>query len=1728
MERKNQKSTSDQSGYGPTMRAAQFRRHGKRAARRGVLLLVVLSLLSLFALIGVTFVLVTSQAKRTARADAKLQLQVTTVPSEQMDDAFRQLIRDSNNPLSSMQFHSLLGDMYGQDGVRGKIGSVGSGSTPPFIDVFVSSTDLTNLVDPSSADSSPTLMTTPTTTQLQTNGYYNGCVFTVTSGDAANQSARIVGWGFSSSTFTIRIAASHDFPISNANSLKDQTFVINGRPFNGTGLGFRSSGGAADLGLAGAGGVPVVYLPNTKFVRQTDGSIATPPNVGGTDEDYDAPDPHNMALAYVPITPNSGSIASGDILPSFHRPDMVNFLQNGSNAYASGWSDPNVQRQAIMRPLKTDHPSFTGGNTNPSGNPLGFDPINGPWDVDNDGDGIADSVWIDLGMPVATAANGRQYKPLFAFLVVDMDGRLNVNAHGNLMQTNANYYAPVSGSGTIGDYAFSTTPTTSQSLTLKRGGGYGPAEVSLSGLGVNPSTLLASRFGAMGSGPDNVLDGIKRFDFPLNPYPTASSTTTVGYGTPPDLWGRAALALDFAGQPMWSYLSGALANASNPPTAPNDMPNDPYALNLFRSRGNGSTATVGNPFSSADLERVLRANDFRVASTASQAPSPRLAQLLDPTLDATTLSKIATLMTTDSFDLPSPGFLPTKDMIAALNSAGITIPANLNILDLLRAKMQNGGGTFPANNLASMLPPEVIAGQRFDLNRPFGNGIDDDGDYIVDEPDEYSTNNEAPPASAANLPVSTNWQAQLGTTPFNLTNNIKLDGTAGNATATDAALARQQYAKYLYILMMLFSDTNFQTEPGANQAEINARRIAQWAINVVDFRDPDSIMTQFEYDVNPFNNLTVDWNPATDSSNSSDSTDRRVVWGVEYPDLLLTETLALHDRRVKDVVDGDGVKNDMKGSNGMTKDIDFDQYRVPQGSVFFELYCPRNGNASIAGPSGSRWDSFPKELYSPDTAGNPPQLDLGKMANDGSHWPVWRIAITQSGVDVQSTLGSKPFSANLDPVPSSGSATPNASLFDPSNPNGSIKIERVVWFTNDTSIPPLSSDPTVINGASSYQGTNATLLVSPGQYAVIGPRAITPIGMTSPAMGPAALAQQKIDLSNGKVVYTSANTSTPNNVFQSTTDAVSMICEANLPGWPTPVGVSVSEPLLSSYYSKVPTVAGPSGETDTYLKAYDKPFDNSAGMPISSLLPMAAAGMQAANFKTALLQRLANPQKGFNADTNPYITVDWQPINLNIFNGEQYDTDPASIDKDDSFPYASPSGPLLLSSRERGPTQSSSDLWTSLLPYLPISPANASGVGSGQAVVDFNIRNTLGALNQSMGAPLGATALAVTSGYPSAAKSYAYKNAPKYDATNGPTLPFSWLTWNNRPFANQGELMLVPSTSAEQTLRLYSSNTGGNPFSPTSFVFPFQHLMNFWMSNDGSAGSAPYYYRALEFLHVPSRFVGTETFMKPLATGLSSEQSLGSLFYAPFNKISHYREPGRVNINTIPTTPDGADNRIWNALHNNPNGTFAEPLWANLLNSRAGMPYLLPPPSMAPAMSAPFTVGNLLFAQDANRPSYFSRPFRTAGGSAFSLPGVPAVSSTGTDIEVSATLERPDPQNPTQPLLNLPATGTLYADPNRNAYFRYEPAMRLSSVLTTRSNVYAVWITMGYFEVTSVTADPAKYPDGFMLGQELGSDTGDTKRHRAFYMYDRSIPVGFQFGHDLNIDKGVLLKRYIQ
>ena len=152
-----------------------------------------------------------------------------------------------------------------------------------------------------------------------------------------------------------------------------------------------------------------------------------------------------------------------------------------------------------MRPIREDHPNFDGSN--PRSVPpnlanagqllknnniaIPYWEVVGPWDVDNDNDGIPDSIWVDLGDPIQQAEDGTRYKPLYAFLVIDLDSRLNVNAHGLAdhirptpfarQQARTGRFNHVDNlAGTRGPGG----PRYSSDL-LAQGSGYGPAEISL-------------------------------------------------------------------------------------------------------------------------------------------------------------------------------------------------------------------------------------------------------------------------------------------------------------------------------------------------------------------------------------------------------------------------------------------------------------------------------------------------------------------------------------------------------------------------------------------------------------------------------------------------------------------------------------------------------------------------------------------------------------------------------------------------------------------------------------------------------------------------------------------------------------------------------------------------------------------------------------------------------------------------------------------------------------------------------------------------------------------------------------------------------------------------------------------------------------------------------------------------------------------------------------------------
>jgi hypothetical protein len=304
-----------------------------------------------------------------------------------------------------------------------------------------------------------------------------------------------------------------------------------------------------------------------------------------------------------------------------------------------------------------------------------------------------------------------------------------------------------------------------------------------------------------------------------------------------------------------------------------------------------------------------------------------------------------------------------------------------------------------------------------------------------------------------------------------------------------------------------------------------------------------------------------------------------------------------------------------------------------------------------------------------------------------------------------------------------------------------------------------------------------------------------------------------------------------------------------------------------------------------------------------------------------------------------------------------------------------------------------------------------------------------------------------------------------------------------------------------------------------------------------SSGAVPpfaaHWERVLEFVRVPSRFTGIDL------QGNSPSFAGGShVFQPPFNWISQYREPGRVNLNTIYAQD------VWDGLnYGYPVGfdatvpTVTPFTW--FTGSRQGYAGIT-----WTAYNAVNDWSNL----DARYPTRFARPLRSFAG----LVNVPPTKNDPTSpadfepttvvgSEVQSGVLRKHPNND-NPLLNLTSADQAL-NTSRNPFFRYEGLQRLGNLATTRSNVYAVCITMGYFEVEPIEYEPADnssltfgltaqefkaiYGDGYQLAAELGLSTGDQRRHKAFYLIDRTIPVAFVRGQDLNVDKAIILKRHV-
>jgi hypothetical protein len=393
--------------------------------------------------------------------------------------------------------------------------------------------------------------------------------------------------------------------------------------------------------------------------------------------------------------------------------------------------------------------------------------------VDNDGDGVSDGIWLADVLPPQRTPDGGQMSFAVSYLVLDLDGRINVNAHGSFVRAQA-------------IQSGSTYPK--NPATVPIGMGYGPADVDAARVVAPDATAdqLPTRYVTLLQGGAMTQNAVVSSTTQWRPTPQAGATQAGRYGLGSGVQpgGSAVTGTNPLNSDAWLFgnsptdLKSRLQvfTQGGPPTLTFFRPTPwgnpdtddvlgagtaahPYRMRIDddgpRAAGTNASDAI---YGVAELERLLRQFDADAATL-----SPRLAAMFDDLAERSRMT-----VTTDSWDTP-----------AITGAAATTI--------------QSAAGGYSDPN--AVLSPETVAGLRLDLNRPITNA------------------------------------------------------------------SRQELFRHLFTLLVALGLP-------ANDST------AQWAANVIEFRDPDSIMTWYPFDLNPADG----WTPGATG-----------VWGAERPEMAITE-----------------------------------------------------------------------------------------------------------------------------------------------------------------------------------------------------------------------------------------------------------------------------------------------------------------------------------------------------------------------------------------------------------------------------------------------------------------------------------------------------------------------------------------------------------------------------------------------------------------------------------------------------------------------------------------------------------------------------------------------------------------------------------------------------------------------------------------------------------------------
>jgi hypothetical protein len=110
-------------------------------------------------------------------------------------------------------------------------------------------------------------------------------------------------------------------------------------------------------------------------------------------------------------------------------------------------------------------------------------------------------------------------------------------------------------------------------------------------------------------------------------------------------------------------------------------------------------------------------------------------------------------------------------------------------------------------------------------------------------------------------------------------------------------------------------------------------------------------------------------------------------------------------------------------------------------------------------------------------------------------------------------------------------------------------------------------------------------------------------------------------------------------------------------------------------------------------------------------------------------------------------------------------------------------------------------------------------------------------------------------------------------------------------------------------------------------------------------------------------------------------------------------------------------------------------------------------------------------------------------------------------------------------------TAMLY-DNRQHPAFRHETLQKIMNLTTVRTHQYAVWLTVGFFEVVQPGNSQMSYVNPMLivdqLGQEIGASAGKNVRFRSFFVLDRTKATGFNPANPGNFRDLVMYRSRIE